>query len=680
MSSAERHNHSLHDMNAGQARRETQAAHASHAGHDHGHMVAEFKKRFWTCLLLTLPVLILSPMIQHALGLGAAWRFPGDTYVLTVLSSVIYFYGGWPFLQGLKGEIGSRNPGMMTLIGVAITAAYIYSLATVLGLPGDDFFWELVTLIDIMLLGHWIEMKSVMGAGAALEKLAALIPDTAHLLNSDGSTRDIAVAALKGGEQLLVRPGERVPADGVIIKGQTSANESMLTGESKPVAKAEGDAVIGGAINGEGAVVIEVRHTGTESFLSGVIRLVQDAQASKSRTQDIANRAAFWLTVVALSVSAVTLFLWLFFTQEGLAFGIERAVTVLVISCPHALGLAVPLVVAVSTSIAAANGLLIRDRTAFEGARRTQAIVFDKTGTLTKGEFGTTDVLVFDEAMTEHVLVAYAASIEQNSEHPIAKGIVRNAKEKWSVDNFRAIPGKGAEGIVKGKTVKVVSPGYLREKNIAMADPRIADLSRQGKTVIFVLIGDQLKGAIALADIIRPESKPAIARLKAIGIRCIMLTGDKREVAEWVAKEIGLDEVIAEVLPDQKVAKIREVQGRGLITAMAGDGVNDAPALAQADIGIAIGAGTDVAIEAADIILVKSNPDDVAAIIGLAKATYHKMIQNLIWATGYNVFAIPSAAGVLAHWGIVLGPAVGAALMSASTVICAVNARMLRLK
>ncbi len=529
----------MHDMNAHgtHGRHEPQGARAGHAGHDHGLMVADFKKRFWTSLLLTLPVLILSPMIQDALGLGATWRFPGDTYVLAVLSSVIYFYGGWPFLQGLKDEIGSHNPGMMTLIGVAISAAYIYSLATVFGLPGDDFFWELVTLIDIMLLGHWIEMKSVMGAGAALEKLAALIPDTAHLLNSDGSTRDIAVAALKGGEQLLVKPGERIPADGVVMKGQTSANESMLTGESKPVAKEQGDVVIGGAINGEGSVVIEVRHTGKESFLSGVIKLVEDAQASKSRTQDIANRAAFWLTVVALSVSTLTAFSWLFFTQEGLAFGIQRAVTVLVISCPHALGLAVPLVVAVSTSIAAINGLLIRDRTAFESARNTQAIVFDKTGTLTKGEFGITDVLVFDNTIKENELVAYAAAIEQNSEHPIAKGIVRNAKEKWGVDNFRAIPGKGAEGNVKGKTVKVVSPGYLRENNIAISDPRIANFGNQGKTVIFVLIDGQLKGAIALADIIRPESKPAIARLKAMGIRCIMLTGDKREVAEWVAKE-----------------------------------------------------------------------------------------------------------------------------------------------
>src|SRR5215813_8420708 len=642
-------------------------------------MVADFRKRFWISVLLTIPVLVLSPMIQHVLGLGERWRFTGDAYILTVLSSVIYFYGGWPFLDGLRQEVRDRSPGMMTLIGVAITAAYIYSVATVVGLAGDDFFWELVTLIDIMLLGHWIEMKSVIGAGAALEKLAALMPDTAHLLNSDGSTQEVTVSTLKGGERLLVKPGEKIPADAVIVKGQTSTNESLLTGESKPLAKEEGNTVIGGSINGEGAIAIEVKHTGADSFLSGVIKLVQEAQASKSRTQDIANRAAFWLTVVALSVSCLTVLSWLLFSEQSLAFAIERAVTVLVIACPHALGLAVPLVVAVSTSIAAANGLLIRDRSAFEGARRTQAIVFDKTGTLTKCEFGITDVLVFDAAIKENELVAYAASIEQNSEHPIAQGIVRNAKEKWDVDNFRAIPGKGAEGDVKGQTVLAVSPGYLREKNIAVADPRVASLGRQGKTVIFILIGGELKGAIALADIVRPESRPAIARLKAMGIRCLMLTGDKREVADWVAQEIGLDEVIAEVLPDQKVAKIREVQGRGLITAMTGDGVNDAPALAQADVGIAIGAGTDVAIEAADIILVKSNPNDVASIISLARATYRKMIQNLIWATGYNVLAIPAAAGVLAHWGIVLGPAVGAALMSGSTVICAVNARLLRL-
>ena len=651
-----------------------------HAGHDHSTMVEDFKRRFWISGLLTLPVLALSPMIQHFLGLGEAWRFGGDTYILAALSSAIFFYGGMPFLKGLRDETAAKNPGMMTLIAVAITSAYLYSVAIVFGLEGMDFFWELATLIDIMLLGHWIEMKSVMGAGKALEELARLMPDTAHRRKADGSVEDVPVGELKGGDRLLIKPGEKVPADGVIVKGQTSLNESMLTGESKPVSKAEGAQVIGGSINGEGSITIEVKHTGEETFLSGVIKLVQEAQASKSKTQDIANRAAFWLTIIALSGGALTLFIWLAFTGQGLSFAIERAVTVMVIACPHALGLAVPLVVAVSTAIAARNGLLIRDRTAFEEARKTQAIIFDKTGTLTKGEFGITDIWVFDNGFSEQEVVAYAASIEQESEHPIAQGIVRDAKEKWPVEGFKAITGKGAEGSVKGKNVKAVSPGYLREHNLTVDDSRFPQLSAQGKTVIFVLIEDRLAGAIALADIIRPESKEAIARLKAMGIQCIMLTGDNKQVAGYVGREIGLDEVIAEVLPHQKKDKIAEVQKRGLVVAMTGDGVNDAPALAQANVGIAIGVGTDVAIETADIILVKSNPLDVVAIIGLSRATYGKMIQNLLWATGYNAFAIPAAAGAFYAWGIVLSPALGAVLMSLSTVICAVNAKLLRLK
>lgn len=652
----------------------------SHVGHDHGTMVRDFKRRFWICLILTLPVLALSPMIQHALGLGESWRFTGDSWLLAAMGSVVYFYGGIPFTKGLWNELSEKNPGMMTLIGVAITAAWAYSMAIVLGLEGTDFFWELVTLVDIMLLGHWIEMKSVMGAGEALEKLAALIPDTAHRLKKDGSVEDVAVSDLQDKDKLLIKPGEKVPADSTIIKGLTSANESMLTGESVPVNKKPGDIVIGGSINGEGSITVEVKNIGEKSFLSGVIKLVQEAQASKSKTQDLANRAAFWLTIIALTTGVLTLFVWLVFTEQTLAYALERAVTVLVISCPHALGLAVPLVVAVSTTIAATNGLLIRDRSAFEAARKVQAIIFDKTGTLTEGAFGITDTLVFGKNYSEDDVVAYAASIEQHSEHPIAQGIVRDAKEKWEVDGFMSIPGKGAEGKVKGKNVKAVSPGYLRENNITADDSRILELSKQGKTVIFVLIDDALAGAIALADVIRPESKQAIAKLKEMGIQCIMMTGDKQEVADWVAKEIGLDEVIAEVLPHEKAAKIKEVQARGLIVAMTGDGVNDAPALAQSDIGIAIGAGTDVAIEAADIILVKSNPNDVAAIISLARATYSKIIQNLVWATGYNVIAIPAAAGVLAPFGLILGPALGAVLMAGSTVVCAVNAKMLRLK
>ena len=642
-------------------------------------MVKDFQMRFWISLALTLPVLILSPMIQTFLGIETYLQFPGQMAVLFVLSSVIYFYGGWPFLKGFYQEVTSKGLGMMTLIAVAVSTAYIYSSAIVFGLQGKMFFWELATLIDIMLLGHWIEMRSVMGAGKALEELASLMPDTANRINEDGSIEEVDANSLQSGDKLLVKPGEKIPADGLVIKGQTSVNESMLTGESKPVSKVEGDEVIGGAINGEGSLTIVVEKTGDETFLSGVIKLVKEAQASKSKTQDIANRAAFWLTIVALGGGGLTFVTWFVFTSQSLSFIMERMVTVMVITCPHALGLAVPLVVAVSTSIAARNGLLIRSRTAFENARNVQALIFDKTGTLTKGEFGITDVLILEGKYTEDDVTQYAASIEQHSEHPIAKGIVKSSKTTWPVDNFQAIPGKGAEGKVKDKNIKVVSPGYLREKKIELSEPKIDQLNGEGKTVVYVLIDDALVGAIALADIIRPESKKAIAELKKMGIRCIMLTGDNVQVAEWVAKSIGLDEVIAEVLPDQKAAKIKEVQNRGFITAMTGDGVNDAPALAQADIGIAVGAGTDVAIETADIILVKSNPLDVLAIIQLARATYGKMIQNLVWATGYNAFAIPAAAGVLYPWGILISPAVGAIFMSLSTIICAINAKLLRI-
>ena len=665
--------------------------HMDHGGHgaschggshaDHAMMVGDYKKRFWFCALLTLPVLALSPMIQQFLGLGESLRFKSDMYLLATLSSVVYFYGGIPFFKGLVAEVRGKLPGMMTLVAIAITAAYLYSVAIVLGLPGMDFFWELATLVDIMLFGHWIEMKSVMGAGEALEQLARLMPSAAHKLMPDGSVTDVPLDQLQHGDQVLIKPGEKIPADGKILKGESSLNESMLTGESKPVAKAAGANVIGGSINGEGSLTVEVTKTGGESFLSQVIDLVRQAQESKSKTQDLANRAAFWLTMAALLIGGGSLAAWLTLSSQPLAFALERMVSVMVVACPHALGLAVPLVVAVSTAIAAQNGLLIRDRTAFEAARNINAIIFDKTGTLTKGEFGITDILLFDKGISEDELVAYAASVESNSEHPIAKGIVKSAKEHWDVDGFKAIPGKGAEGLVKGINVKAVSPGYLKENNIPMDGPQFKMLSAQGKTVIFVLIDGKLSGAIALADIIRPESKEAMKRLKDMGIRCIMLTGDNKQVADWVAKEIGLDEAIAEVLPQDKAKKIKEVQSRGLIVAMTGDGVNDAPALAQSDVGIAIGAGTDVAIETADIILVKSNPLDVVAIIGLAKATYGKMIQNLLWATGYNTIAIPLAAGVLyTSYGIVLNPAFGAVLMAGSTIVCAVNARMLRLR
>lgn len=649
--------------------------HSKHSHHQH--MVADFQRRFWLSLIVTAPILILSPMIQQFLGLGDSIRFFGDRYVLFGLSSVVFFYGGYPFLKGVLSELRAAKPGMMTLISVAITTAYLYSSAVVFGLSGNILFWELATLIDIMLLGHWIEMKSVMGASKALEELVRLMPSDAHKVMPDGSVKDVPLSELNAGDKVLVKPGEKIPADGEVVDGESSVNESMLTGESVPVSKIKGAKVIGGSVNGEGSITAEVKKTGKDSYLSQVIELVRQAQESKSRTQDLANRAAVWLTIVALGGGAITIFVWLAIAHKDFAFALERTVTVMVIACPHALGLAVPLVVAVSTALSASNGLLIRDRAAFEKARNIQAIIFDKTGTLTEGKFGVTDSIIFDKDMNGEELLKYAASVEAHSEHPIAKGIVSSAGGTFPVQNFRAITGKGAEGNVNGRNIKVVSPGYLKEQNIRIDDERIKELSSQGKTVVFVLVEGVLKGALALADIVRPESKEAISMLKDMGIKCMMLTGDNKQVAKWVSEEIGLDEYFAEVLPDEKSAKVKEVQSRGLIVAMTGDGVNDAPALAQADVGIAIGAGTDVAVETADIILVRSNPLDAVAILGLSRATYRKMVQNLLWATGYNVVAIPLAAGVL-YPAILLGPAMGAVFMSLSTIIVAINAKLLK--
>lgn len=656
-----------HDMHRG----------PEHADH-HAHMVADFKTRFWISLIITIPILSLSPVIQEWAGLGDSIRFPGDLYVLFVLSSIVFFYGGYPFLKGIFNELKNAKPGMMTLIAIAITTAYLYSSAVVFGLSGMVFFWELATLIDIMLLGHWLEMKSIIGASKALEELARLMPSEAHKLMPDGSVRDVPLDELALGDRVIVKPGEKIPADGEVVDGETSVNESMLTGESKPIHKNAGYKVIGGSINGEGSITVEVKQMGNDSFLSQVIELVKEAQESKSKTQDLANRAALWLTIIALAGGAMTLFIWLVIMNKDFAFSLERTVTVMVITCPHALGLAVPLVVAVSTAISAKNGLLIRNRAAFERARNIQAIIFDKTGTLTEGRFGVTNTIIFDDSIREHELLKYAASVEVHSEHAIAKGIVSSCGETFPIEGFRAITGKGAEGKVNGKHVEVVSPGYLREKNIPINDEPIDGLSSEGKTVVFVIMDGELRGAIALADIIRPESKKAISKLKDMGIRCMMLTGDNKQVAKWVSEEIGLDEYFAEVLPHEKAEKVKEVQSRGMVVAMTGDGVNDAPALAQADVGIAIGAGTDVAVETADIILVNSNPLDAVSVIVLARATYRKMVQNLAWATGYNTFAIPLAAGVLYKSGILLSPALGAMLMSLSTVIVAINARFLR--
>lgn len=675
------HSHEHHHTKVKSAHQ--QNSHHMHGGH-HLDMIRDFKKRFFISLALTIPVLLLSPIIQQFLYLQSVLSFPGDLYILFILSTIIFFYGGWPFLKGCFDELANYQPGMMTLIAIAITVAYIYSALVVFGLSGMMFFWELATLIDIMLLGHWIEMKSIMGAGIALEKLVALMPASAHKIMSDGVIKDVALHDLSIGDHVLVKPGEKIPADGNIISGTTSVNESMLTGESKPVFKQKGNMVIGGSINGEGSITLQVAKMGEDTFLSQVIKLVKEAEESKSKTQDLANRAARWLTIIALLVGLLTLLIWVLLTQQSFAFALERTVTVMVITCPHALGLAVPLVVAVSTAIAASHGLLIRNRVAFENARHINALIFDKTGTLTKGQFGITDVLVFDSTLTKDELIKYAASLEVHSEHPIAKGIVHSSHSHFQVEDFKSIPGRGAEGMVNGKKVQVVSPGYIHEKfkdfNNKKNEIDIANLTSQGKTVVFITINGDIKGVIAVSDIIRPESQDAIRQLKKMGVRCIMLTGDNKQVAKSVAEMLGLDEYFAEVLPQDKVAKVKEVQSRGLVVGMAGDGVNDAPALATADVGIAIGAGTDVAIETADIILVKSNPGDVVTIIRLARATTKKMIQNLVWATGYNAIAIPLAAGVLYRYGILLSPAVGAVLMSFSTVIVAINARLLRIK
>ncbi|MDP2240162.1 MAG: copper-translocating P-type ATPase [Burkholderiales bacterium] len=672
----------LQHAGSGHAEHPEHSEHQAHQGHQdhHAHMAADFRKRFWISLVLTLPILALSPLLQSLVGLREVIRFPGDVYVLFGFSSAVFWYGGWPFLKGLVSELKSLQPGMMTLVAVAIGTAYLYSSAVVFGLTGKVFFWELATLVDIMLLGHWIEMKSVMSASKALEALAKLMPSDAHKLMPDGSVKDVPLGELAVNDKVLIKPGEKIPADGVIVEGESSVNEAMLTGESTPVTRKAGGKVIGGSINGEGALTIEVKGTGKDSFLSQVIDLVKQAQESKSKTQKLADTAAMWLTLVALGGGAITFLIWLVFMDQAIAFAIERAVTVMVIACPHALGLAVPLVVAVSTALAAGNGLLIRNRVAFESARKLQAVIFDKTGTLTEGRFGVTDTLMLADDIDEETLRKYAASVDANSEHPIAKAIAAASEQKLPVESFNSIPGKGAEGWVEGKEVKVVSPGYLLEQNIDHADQRVEPLQAQGKTVVFVLVDGKLKGTMALADIVRPEAKQAIDALKALNIRCMMLTGDNKATAKWVSDQVGLDEYFAEVLPQDKAAKVKEVQSRGVLVAMTGDGVNDAPALAQADVGIAIGAGSDVAVETADIILVRSNPLDVVAIVQLSRATYRKMIQNLVWATGYNVVAIPLAAGALYAWGVLLTPALGAALMAASTVIVAINARLLRLK
>ena len=648
-----------------------------HEGHNHHSMIADFRKRFYAVLILTIPIMLLSEMIQHFMGVD--WQFPGSKYILFALSTIVFTYGGFPFLKGLVDEVKAKNPGMMFLIGFAITVAYVYSVAITFGLEGMDFFWELSTLILIMLLGHWIEMKSIAGASKELELLVQLMPDDAHLVNDEEIT-DVKTATLQKDDVILIKPGEKVAADGIIFDGESYLNESMLTGESKPVQKVKGDKVIAGAINGNGSIKVTVSHAAKDSYLSQVIKLVDDAQKSKSKTQLLADTAARWLTMIAI-ISGITTFLVWYLTGQSLAFAMERMVTVIVICCPHALGLAVPLVVAKSTSLAAKNGLLIKNRTAFENSRKITSIVFDKTGTLTVGKFEVSKIIPLQNILTENELIRLAAALEQQSEHPIATGILQKAKELSitipSTENFNAITGKGVEATVEGKKIVVVSPGYLKENNIPLPD---GFTSNDTETIVFVIINNELAGYIALSDEIRPESAEAIRILKENKIKSILLTGDNNKVAASVSKTLGLDNFFAEVLPHQKLEKIKELQSKGEFVAMTGDGVNDAPALAQADIGIAVGSGSDIAAETAGIILVNSNPKDIVSLILFGKATYRKMIQNLIWATGYNVIALPLAAGVLYKQGVLLSPAAGAVLMTISTVVVAINAQLLKSK
>jgi Cu2+-exporting ATPase len=671
-------NHSDHEMHRHKEMRHDHNPPMGHAGHDHHAMMfADFKKRFYVVLVLTIPIMLLSEMIQHWLNIQVS--FTGSNYVLLILSSGVFFTGGWPFLKGWWDEMKTWKPGMMTLIGFAITVAYVYSVATVFGLKGMDFFWELATLILVMLLGHWIEMKSVAGASKELELLVQLMPDDAHLVQDD-HVKDVKTSTLKENDIILVKPGEKIAADGIITEGDSYLDESLLTGESKPVEKKRDDKVIAGSINGNGSMKIKIAHGAKDSYLSQVVKLVQDAQRSKSKTQLLADKAAQWLTLIAI-VAGVATFLYWYFDGKELAFAIERMVTVIVICCPHALGLAVPLVVAKSTALSAKNGLLIKNRTAFENSRKITTLVFDKTGTLTIGKFEVSKIVSVQKDLSEKDLIWIASALEQNSEHPIATGIMQKVKdlsvEIPKAENFKAITGQGVEAKVEGKEVKVVSPGYLKEKNISLPDNFNPDAT---ETVVFVLINNQLAGYISLGDKIRPESVEAIRTLHDNDIRPVLLTGDNKKVAEAVSRKLGIDNYYAEVLPHQKLEKIKELQNKGEFVAMTGDGVNDAPALAQADVGIAVGSGSDIAAETSGIVLVNSNPKDIVSLILFGKATYRKMVQNLAWATGYNVVALPLAAGVLYKIGILLSPAAGAVLMSVSTVIVAVNAGFLKIK
>ena len=680
------HDH-RHHMRDGTEKPGSPPAHTGHEAPDKhaGHSVAMFRDKFWLSLALTIPILVWGHMLPRALGYTPP-QFPGAHLIPPILGTIVFFYGGRPFIEGAWHELQARLPGMMTLIALAITVAFGFSLAVTLGYPGMPLWEELATLVTVMLLGHWIEMRSIAQAQGALAELAKLLPDTAVRVIRDGSgerLEEVPVTALREGDIVLVRPGARIPADGVVREGHGTVSESMITGESRPIEKHPGDRVIAGTVSGAGSLRIEVTGVGDRTMLAGIMRLVEEAQRSRSRAQDLADRAAYWLTLVAVGAGVVTFIGWLAAGADA-AFAVERLVTVLVIACPHALGLAVPLVIAISTTLAARNGLLVRDRRGLEEARRLNTVVFDKTGTLTLGEYRVIAVRTLG-GLAEAEALQLAAAVERDSEHPVARAIVTSARERGleaaHAGDFEAIPGSGVRAVIGGRRLAVGGPNLLGRLGVRLPSEVAtftAEAAARGEGVVYLLEGDRVLAAFAVADAVRPESGEAVHRLHEMRIEVVMLTGDSKAVADAVAKELGIDTVFAEVLPDQKAAKVKELQHAGKRVGMVGDGVNDAPALVTADVGIAVGAGTDVAVEAGDIVLVRNDPRDVPRIIALSRVTYRKMVQNLWWASGYNFVAIPLAAGVLARAGILLSPAVGAVLMSLSTVIVAINAQLLR--
>ena len=674
------HNHSNH-------------SHNHHEGHDHGAMDhsahgGDFKKKFFVSLFLGIPIILMAPMM--GIELPFQFTFPGSEWVVLILGTILFFYGGMPFLKGAKMELEMKNPGMMMLISLGISVAYFYSVYAFVAnnflhssVHIMDFFWELATLILIMLLGHWIEMNAISNAGNALQKMAELLPNLATVIKEDGSTEEVALQEVMVGQKVLVKAGEKVPTDGEILEGQTSINESMITGESKDVIKKVHDKVIGGSVNGSGAITIEVTGTGESGYLSQVMELVGSAQNEKSRVEYLSDKVAKWLFYIALTVGIVAFIVWFILTKD-INIALERMVTVLIIACPHALGLAIPLVTARSTSLGAQNGLLVKDRQALEVAKKVDIIMMDKTGTLTEGNFAVNEFESFSQDYTKEEVLSLMAALEQTSSHPLAVGVLNKMEELGlsipKASNVTNLPGIGMEGLVEGKDVKIVSISYMNQHDLPFNEKEFNELSSQGNSVSFLLVNHETIGLIAQGDQIKPDSKEMINELKAQGIKPVMLTGDNKQVANVVAKQLGIEAVHAELMPEDKEKIVKEYKEQGLVVMMVGDGVNDAPGLARADVGVAIGAGTDVAIDSADVILVKSNPFDILHFLSLSKNTQRKMVQNLWWGAGYNIVAIPLAAGILASVGVILSPAVGAVLMSFSTVIVAINAMLLKIK